>query len=160
MYVSAFFADVLKSDIWTKFFASIPVHLQPLASVVRLCVLTLEVSRAREDGPRSTIFATCQSNLSSSRFTCIVVLMKPTVLPYQIWEQLQHSLFCCNADFWPVRRLGLSWNLKVLQWINLTEVSDIIVYIVKIMWWVGRGGSRGRVQGMRTPPPLRWPSVF
>ena len=21
---------------------------------------------------------------------------------------------CCNADFWPVRRLGLSWNFKVL----------------------------------------------
>ena len=23
-----------------------------------------------------------------------------------------------------------------------------------------RGGSRGRVQGVRTPPPLRWPAVF
>ena len=84
VYQYFFFADVFKSDIWTEFFASIPVHLQPLASVVRLCVLTLEVSRDGKDGPRSTIFATCQSTLSSSRFTCIVVLMKPTVLPYQI----------------------------------------------------------------------------
>ena len=23
-----------------------------------------------------------------------------------------------------------------------------------------RGGSRGRVQGVRTPAPLRWPAVF
>ena len=28
---------------------------------------------------------------------------------------------CCNADFWPIRRIGLSWNFKVLQWINLNE---------------------------------------
>ena len=28
---------------------------------------------------------------------------------------------CFNADFWPVRRIGLSWNFKVLQWINLNE---------------------------------------
>ena len=28
---------------------------------------------------------------------------------------------CCIADFWQVRRIGLSWNFKVLQWINLNE---------------------------------------
>ena len=28
---------------------------------------------------------------------------------------------CCNAYFWPVRRIGLSWNFKVLQSINLNE---------------------------------------
>ena len=28
---------------------------------------------------------------------------------------------CCRADFWPVGRIGLSWNFKVLQWINLNE---------------------------------------
>ena len=28
--------------------------------------------------------------------------------------------------FWPVSRIGLSWNFKVLQWINLNESSDII----------------------------------
>ena len=53
------------SDMWTEFFVSIPV--QPLASMVkelssrpkltRLYVLNLE------DGPRPTLFATCQSNL-------------------------------------------------------------------------------------------------
>ena len=26
-----------------------------------------------------------------------------------------------NADFWQVRRIGLSWNCKILQWINLNE---------------------------------------
>ena len=58
-----FFADVFKSDIWTEFFASIRVHLLPLASVVRLCVFTLEVnSRDGEDGLRSTIFATVPVN--------------------------------------------------------------------------------------------------
>ena len=39
VYQYFFFTDVFKSDIWTEFFASFPVHLQPLASVVRLCVL-------------------------------------------------------------------------------------------------------------------------
>ena len=138
MCVSVFFADVFKSDIWTKVFASIPVHLRPLASVVRLCVLTLEVSRDGEDGPRSTIFATCMSILSSSRFACIVFLMKPTVLPYQVWEQLQYSLFCCNADSGSVRRLGLSWNFKVLQWINLLEIFRhfILHYTVFILLYI------------------------
>ena len=28
---------------------------------------------------------------------------------------------CLNADFWPIRRIGLSWNFKVLRWINLNE---------------------------------------
>ena len=28
---------------------------------------------------------------------------------------------CCNADFWQVRRIGLSWNFKMLQWINPNE---------------------------------------
>ena len=28
---------------------------------------------------------------------------------------------CCRVDFWPVRGIGLSWNFKVLQWINLNE---------------------------------------
>ena len=28
---------------------------------------------------------------------------------------------CCNADFWQVRRIGLSWNFKMLQWISLNE---------------------------------------
>ena len=28
---------------------------------------------------------------------------------------------CCNADFWQVRRIGLSWNFKGLQWINPHE---------------------------------------
>ena len=62
-----FFADVFKFDIWTEFFASIPVHLLPLASVVRLCVFTLEVSsRDGEDGLRSTIFATVPVNTFQS----------------------------------------------------------------------------------------------
>ena len=62
-----FFADVFKSDIWTEFFASIPVHLLPLASVVRLCVFTLEVSsRDGEDGLRSTSFATVPVNTFQS----------------------------------------------------------------------------------------------
>ena len=96
-----FFADVFKSDIWTEFFASIPVHLLPLASVVRLCVFTLEVSsRDGEDGLRSTIFATCQSTLSSPRFTGIVVLMYPTVL-------LRYSMSCLaliGRRIWPPYR--------------------------------------------------------
>ena len=95
-----FFADVFKSDIWTEFLGSIPVHLLPLASVVRLCVLTQEVSRDGEDGLRSTIFATCRSTLSSSRFTCIVVLMYPTVL-------LRYSMSCLaliGRRIWPLYR--------------------------------------------------------
>ena len=28
---------------------------------------------------------------------------------------------CTQANFWPVRRLGSSWNFKVLKWINLNE---------------------------------------
>ena len=42
--------------MWNEFFAFTPVDLQPLASVVGLCVLTLEVSRDGEDGTRPTIF--------------------------------------------------------------------------------------------------------
>ena len=48
---------------------------------------------------------------------------------------------CCNADFWPVRRVGLSWTVHVLQWINgswsiLMKVADIVyIYIMEIMWW-------------------------
>ena len=84
VYQYFFFTDVFKSDIWTELFASIPVHLQPLASVVRLCVLNLEVLRDGEDEPCSTIFATCQSTLASSRFTYVVVLMKSTVLRYSM----------------------------------------------------------------------------
>ena len=31
---------------------------------------------------------------------------------------------CCNAEFWQVRRIGLSWNFfKMLQRINLNESS-------------------------------------
>ena len=52
-----FFADVFKSDIWTEFFGSIPVHILP----------TLEVSsRDGEDGLRSTIFATVPVNTFQS----------------------------------------------------------------------------------------------
>ena len=34
------------------------------------------------------------------------------------WRENSES---CNADFWQVCRIGLSWNFKVLQWINLNE---------------------------------------
>ena len=39
-----------------------------------------------------------------------------------------------SADFWPVRRIGLSWNFKVLQWINLNERFSNYYNIMKIMW--------------------------
>ena len=39
------------------------LSLQPLASVVRLCVLNLEISRDGEDGLRSTVFATVLVNI-------------------------------------------------------------------------------------------------
>ena len=47
---------------------------------------------------------------------------------------------CCNADFWPVRRVGLSWTFKVLQWIIgswsiFMKVADIVIYIMEIRWW-------------------------
>ena len=32
----------------------------------------------------------------------------------------QNSKYC-NADFWQVRKIGLPWNFKMLQWINLNE---------------------------------------
>ena len=35
---------------------------------------------------------------------------------------------CCNADFWPIRRKGLSWNFEVLQWINLNESFRDFLY--------------------------------
>ena len=113
VYQYFFFTDVFKSDIWTELFASIPVHLQPLASVVRLCVLNLEVLRDGEDEPCSTIFATCQSTLSSSRFTCVVVLMKSTVLRYsmsclaliwrRIWPASRRYLITLWFPLWLVR---------------------------------------------------------
>ena len=63
MCVSIFSLQMISSPTFgPSFFASIPVHLQPLASVVRLCVLTLEVLRDGEDGPCSTIFATVPVN--------------------------------------------------------------------------------------------------
>ena len=34
---------------------------------------------------------------------------------------LRQNSGCCKADFWPVHRLGLSWNFKVLHWINLND---------------------------------------
>ena len=38
---------------------------------------------------------------------------------------------CCSADFWPVSRIGLSWNFKVLQWINLNEsFCEALLYTV------------------------------
>ena len=33
----------------------------------------------------------------------------------------RQSSECCNADYWPVRIIGFSWNFKALQWINLNE---------------------------------------
>ena len=42
------------------------LSLQPLASVVRLCVLNLEISRDGEDGLRSTVFATVPVNIFQS----------------------------------------------------------------------------------------------
>ena len=42
------------------------------------------------------------------------------------------SIAICDADFWPVRELGSSWNFKVFKWINFNE-SFIITYILKIM---------------------------
>ena len=77
------------------------------------CVLTLEVLRDGEDGPCSTIFATCQSTLSSSRFTCVVVLMKATVLSYsmsclaliwrRIWPAYRRYLITLWFPLWLVR---------------------------------------------------------
>ena len=112
-----FFADAFKSDIWTEFFASIPVHLLPLASVVRQCLLTLEVSRDGEDGLRSNIFATCQSTLPSSRFTCIVVLRYPTVL-------LRYSMSCLaliGRRIWPPYRRYLITLWFTLRLVRLRE---------------------------------------
>ena len=49
--------------------------------------------------------------------TLVSPLSRPDWLPLGL-----RGCECCNADFWPVRiRVGLSWNFKVLQWINLTE---------------------------------------
>ena len=28
---------------------------------------------------------------------------------------------CCSAEFWQVRRIGLSWNFTGFQWINLND---------------------------------------
>ena len=91
--------------------------LLPLASVVRQCVLTLEVSRDGEDGLRSNIFATCQSTLSSSRFTCIVVLMYPTVL-------LRYSMSCLaliGRRIWPPYRRYLITLWFTLRLVRLRE---------------------------------------
>ena len=68
MCVSIFSLQMFSSSTFgLSFFASIPVHLLPLASVVRLCVFTLEVSsRDGEDGLRSTIFATVPVNTFQS----------------------------------------------------------------------------------------------
>lgn len=64
VYQYFFFADVFKSDIWTEFFCFYSfLSRQPLASVVRLCVLNLEISRDGEDGLRSTVFATVPVNI-------------------------------------------------------------------------------------------------
>ena len=65
-----------------------------------------------------------------------------------------------NADFWPVSRLGLSWNFKAFAVISIViKVLDIIVYIVKIMWWglkrIQSGRSRD-IQNRAKIQNLEW----
>ena len=59
------------------------------------------------------------------------------VLSALIWKN-KHNVKTVKAYFWPDRRIGwigLSWNFKVLQWINLNESFwDLIIYNMKIMW--------------------------
>ena len=40
------------------------------------------------------------------------------ILEKLAWRQ---NSKCCCAEFWPVSIIGLSWNFKVYQWINLNE---------------------------------------
>ena len=69
---------------------------------------------------------------------------------------------------------GTSKNIKVFILFRFTEFEkmlpfckNISVFVYRsrqsdesIEMWVRRDGSRGRVQGVRTPPPPRWPAVF
>ena len=41
---------------------------------------------------------------------------------------------CCNAAFWQVRRIGFLEISRCCRESILTKVSDIIIYIMKIMW--------------------------
>ena len=36
-------------------------------------------------------------------------------------KKQRQSSECCNAHFWQVRGIELSWNFKVLQWVNPNE---------------------------------------
>ena len=48
-------------------------------------------------------------------------------------SNVKSTLFCCNADFWQVRRIGLSWNLWCCSESISMKVWAIIKYIMKVM---------------------------
>ena len=46
-------------------------------------------------------------------------------------KSITSKQWSCSADFWPILSRGLSWNFKVLQWINLNEsFCEALLYTV------------------------------